>query len=101
MTDKIEELKEEADSKDAGANDTSPLIRIKAALQQIKTEIMNYDLRIGVVSNSLMTAKHTAIKSLRAQMVTNNKHKNKKNLNRRVRSTLNHEDSQNSLDYDE
>ena len=36
VTDRLEELKENFDSRDSGMHDTSPLVRIKAALQQLK-----------------------------------------------------------------
>lgn len=35
--------------------DTSPLVNIKAALQDIKVEINNFELRIGVVGQSLLS----------------------------------------------
>lgn len=56
-TEALEELKESFDSRDSGMHDTSPLVRIKAALQQIKSEIYAFDLRIGVVSHALLVAK--------------------------------------------
>ena len=55
ITEKLDELKDTVDSKDSGISDTSPLVRIKAALQQIKNEIHGFDLRTGVVSHSLLS----------------------------------------------
>ena len=78
ITDKIDEYKDMLESKDSGMNDTSPLVRIKAALQQIKAEIAGFDLRIGVVSHSLLTAKHAALKSTRQQQIRATRQKNKK-----------------------
>ena len=60
LTEKLDDMKESFESKDSGMNDTSPLVRIKAALQQIKSEISAFDLRIGVVSHSLLSARVTA-----------------------------------------
>ncbi len=57
LTDKLEEMKESFESKDSGLHDTSPLVRMKTALQQIKQESYAFDLRIGVVSHSLLAAR--------------------------------------------
>jgi estrogen-related receptor beta like 1 len=57
VTDRLEELKESFDSRDSGMHDTSPLVRIKAALQQIKAEAHEFDLRLGVVSHSVLAAR--------------------------------------------
>lgn len=51
---------ESFESKDSGIHDTSPLVRIKAALQQIKQESCAFDLRIGVVSHLLLAARVSA-----------------------------------------
>lgn len=59
INDKLEELKESFESKDSGINDTSPLVRVKAALQNIKSEINAFDLRLGVVSHSLLQVRVT------------------------------------------
>ncbi len=83
LCDKIEESKEHAEGREAGSSDTSPLVRVKAALQQLKTEMMNLDLRLGVVSNSLLTAKHQAAKSARTKELNKNRKKNNKKLVRR------------------
>ncbi len=60
LSEKLEETKENFESKDSGMNDTSPLVRIKASLQQIKAEIYSFDMRVGVVSHSLLTARVNA-----------------------------------------
>jgi estrogen-related receptor beta like 1 len=60
VTEKLDELKESFESKDSGINDTSPLVRMKAALQQIKSEIHAFDLRIGVVSHTLLSSRVSA-----------------------------------------
>lgn len=57
LTDKLDEIKESFESKDSGMHDQSPLVRMKAALQQIKNESYAFDLRIGVVSHSLLAAR--------------------------------------------
>ena len=60
LSDKLDEMKESFESKDSGINDTSPLVRIKSSLQQIKAELFSFDLRIGVVSHSLLAARVNA-----------------------------------------
>ncbi|RYH30093.1 hypothetical protein EON65_06235 [archaeon] len=80
ITEKLDDLKESFESKDSGMHDTSPLVKIKAALQQLKEEIHTYDMRIGVVSNSLLSARvgdHTRqrVKALHAAKRRQNKGK--------------------------
>lgn len=65
--DKLEELKEAIDAKDNGRSDTSPVLKVKEAVKQIKDEIRVFDLRIGVVSNSLLAAKVAAANRKRFQ----------------------------------
>lgn len=65
LSERLEDLKESFESKDSGMHDTSPLVKIKAALQQLKEEIHTYDMRIGVVSNTLLAARvgdHTRVR---------------------------------------
>ena len=57
LTERLDEIKESFDSKDSNMHDQSPLVRMKAALQQIKNEAYAFDLRIGVVSRSLLAAR--------------------------------------------
>lgn len=49
ISEKLDDLKESFDSKDTGMQDTSPLVKIKGGLQQIKSDIHFFDMRIGVV----------------------------------------------------
>lgn len=57
LSERLEDLKESFDSRDSNRQDTSPVVRIRSALQSIKEEIAAYDLRIGVVSHSLLAAR--------------------------------------------
>lgn len=57
LSEKLDDLKESFENKDSGIHDTSPLVRMKAALQQIKSESFAFDLRIGVISHSLLAAR--------------------------------------------
>jgi intraflagellar transport protein 57 len=60
ISEKLDDLKESFESKDSGMHDTSPLVRIKTALQHLKSEIASHDLRIGVVAHSLLAARVVA-----------------------------------------
>lgn len=80
ITEKLEDLKESFESKDSGIHDTSPLVKIKAGLQQIKADIHSFDMRIGVVSNSLLAARVNDNNRVRSKANTaarrrHNKHK--------------------------
>jgi intraflagellar transport protein 57 len=57
LGERADELKDMLESKDSGIHDTSPLVRIKAALQQLKNEVYSFDLRVGVISNTLLAHK--------------------------------------------
>jgi estrogen-related receptor beta like 1 len=46
------------DDKGASMTDTSPLVKIKQALTNLKNEVKELELRIGVVGHSLMQAKN-------------------------------------------
>lgn len=59
---RIAELRESVSAKDSSMSDASPLVQIKAALQDVKAEILSFDLRIGVVSKSLTQAKMNSVK---------------------------------------
>jgi estrogen-related receptor beta like 1 len=47
--------------------DTSPLIRIKQALADLRTEVKSMELRIGVVGHTLMQSK---LKCVSCRVVT-------------------------------
>ena len=55
FAEKLNDLKEN-NERDSGKHDT-PLLKLKSALQQIKTESFSFDIRIGVVNHSLYVAK--------------------------------------------
>jgi len=78
QTERLDELKESYDSKDSGIHDTSPLVRIKAALQQIKQETQAFDLRIGVVSHALLSVKVRAMDRRRSGVLKKAQKRNKK-----------------------
>lgn len=78
LTERLDELKESFDSKDSGLHDTSPLVKIKAALQQVKAEIHSFDMRIGVVSHSLLSARINDTNRLRTMAVSKSRQRHKK-----------------------
>lgn len=79
LSERLDDLKESLESKDSGINDTSPMVRIKAALQQIKSEIHGFDLRIGVVSHSLLAARVSSTSRRRDGAAQNARRRMKKN----------------------
>jgi intraflagellar transport protein 57 len=81
LTDKLEEMKENFESKDSGIHDTSPLVRMKTALQQIKQESYAFDLRIGVVSHSLLAARVSVSNRRRTAHHAKNKARHSKKRN--------------------
>lgn len=54
ISDELSEIKATMDSRGSSMTDTSPLVKIKAALQEIKSEIKDFELRIGVVGHTLL-----------------------------------------------
>ncbi len=58
ISDRVEEIKSQMDDRGASMTDTSPLVKIKQALQNLKAEVKELELRIGVVGHSLMQAKN-------------------------------------------
>lgn len=79
ITERLDELKETVDSKDSGISDTSPLVRIKSALQQLKAEIHAFDLRTGVVSHSLLAARVSTTDRRRIGAAQHARRRHKKN----------------------
>jgi estrogen-related receptor beta like 1 len=53
-TSDLKEVKSRVDEKGTSMTDTSPLVQIKTTLQQIKSEIREYDIKIGVLENTLL-----------------------------------------------
>lgn len=95
LSEKLEDLKDSFESKDSGLHDTSPLVKIKSALQQIKTEIHGFDMRIGVVSHSLLAARIQDTNRQRAANVSKAKQRHSKH---RTKAASNDGDSLHSDD---
>ncbi len=83
VSEKLEDLKESFESRDSGLHDTSPLVKIKGALQQLKEEIYAFDMRIGVVNQSLLAARVGDHNRLRAKAANKAKQRHNKNKNNR------------------
>lgn len=79
LSERLDELKESFESKDSGLHDTSPLVKLKAALQQVKAEIHAFDMRIGVVSHSLLSARTSDSNRLRSLSVSKSRQRHNKN----------------------
>jgi len=71
-TERLDEIKNTMDNRGNSMTDTSPLVQIKQALASLRTEIKTFELRIGVVSHSLMQAK-IRVKSVRDEASSRNK----------------------------
>jgi len=71
-TERLDEIKDTMDSRGNSMTDTSPLVQIKQALASLRGEIKTFELRIGVVSHSLMQAK-ISVKSARDEASSRNK----------------------------
>ena len=54
LSKKVTEIKAKVDEKGNMMTDTSPLIRIKTTLKEIKAEIRDYDLQIGILEHNLV-----------------------------------------------
>eukprot|EP00357_Protocruzia_adherens_P018265 CAMPEP_0114992064 /NCGR_PEP_ID=MMETSP0216-20121206/11731_1 /TAXON_ID=223996 /ORGANISM="Protocruzia adherens, Strain Boccale" /LENGTH=408 /DNA_ID=CAMNT_0002355483 /DNA_START=81 /DNA_END=1307 /DNA_ORIENTATION=+ len=57
INERLEKIQETMNEQGNTMTDTSPLIRIKKALQNVRTEIKQMDLRIGVLSQTLLQSK--------------------------------------------
>ena len=67
IQEQLDELKEDMEGRENSATDTSPLVNIKQALVSIRGDVQQFDLRIGVVSHTLMQAKLKVAKSRDSQ----------------------------------
>uniref|UniRef100_A0A7S2KSU8 Intraflagellar transport protein 57 homolog n=1 Tax=Leptocylindrus danicus TaxID=163516 RepID=A0A7S2KSU8_9STRA len=56
VTNKLKDLKGAVEMRGSSMTDTTPLMRIKEALQLIKADIKTFDLQIGIVENALIHA---------------------------------------------
>jgi len=54
VTEELEEVKRVLEERGSNISDTSPVVKIKEALQTLKTELTEMEVRIGVVEHSLL-----------------------------------------------
>ena len=54
ISEELDDIKSQMDSRGNSMTDTSPLILIKKALSRIKGEVKQMDLRIGAVEHTLL-----------------------------------------------
>ena len=54
ITSELKEVKSRVDDKGTSMTDTAPLVQIKTTLQQMKSEIREYDIKIGVLEHTLL-----------------------------------------------
>ena len=57
LGEQLDEVKSTMDERGNSMTDTTPLVKIKKALQRLKREIKEMELRMGVVSHTIMQAK--------------------------------------------
>lgn len=57
IEEKLADIKKKMDDNQSKISDTSPLLKIKKECQKLKNEIRSIDIRIGVISNTLLQLK--------------------------------------------
>lgn len=57
VTEELESVKQEMDERGSSMTDGTPLVNIKKAISQIKSEITGMDVRVGVLEHSLLQAR--------------------------------------------
>lgn len=57
IEEKLADIKKKMDANQDKISDTAPLIRIKKESQKLKNEIRSIDIRVGVISNTLLQLK--------------------------------------------
>ncbi|MFT7813774.1 intraflagellar transport protein 57 homolog [Arapaima gigas] len=57
ITEELEKVKQEMEEKGSSMSDGAPVVKIKQSLTKLKQEIIQMDIRIGVVEHTLLQAK--------------------------------------------
>lgn len=57
IEEKLADIKKKMDANQDKISDTAPLLRIKKESQKLKNEIRSIDIRVGVISNTLLQLK--------------------------------------------
>ena len=77
VSDELETVKARMDERGNSMTDTSPLIKIKSALTQLRGEAKQMEIRIGIVNHTLVAKKLKSDSATRAEAsVPKNKHIN-------------------------
>ena len=63
IQEQLDDMKQDMSTRESSATDTSPLVNIKHALTSIRSDVQQFDLRIGVVSHTLLQAKLRSVKA--------------------------------------
>ena len=75
VSDELETVKARMDERGNSMTDTSPLIKIKSALTQLRSEAKQMEIRIGIVNHTLVAKKLKSDSATRAEAsVPKNKH---------------------------
>jgi estrogen-related receptor beta like 1 len=75
VSDELENVKSRMDERGNSMTDTSPLIKIKSALTQLRSEAKTMEIRIGVVNHTLVAKKLKSDSATKAEAsVPKNKH---------------------------
>ncbi|XP_067010185.2 intraflagellar transport protein 57 homolog isoform X2 [Anabrus simplex] len=57
ITEELEAVKQEMEERGSSMTDGTPLVNVKKAITKLKNEVINMDIRIGVLEHSLMQAR--------------------------------------------
>ncbi|XP_065056792.1 intraflagellar transport protein 57 homolog [Rhopilema esculentum] len=73
VTDELEQVKQQMDERGTNMTDSAPLMRIKQALSKLRQEIVEMELRIGVVEHTLQQARLQEKRNLESQNMKSTK----------------------------
>ena len=75
MSDELGAIKSKMDERGTSMTDTTPLIKIKSALTQLRSEAKQMEIRIGIVNHTLVAKKLKSDSATRAEAsIPKNKH---------------------------
>ncbi|KAG7246073.1 hypothetical protein CRUP_005146, partial [Coryphaenoides rupestris] len=57
VSEELEEVKQEMEEKGSSMSDGAPVVKIKQSLTKLRQEVVQMDIRIGVVEHTLLQAK--------------------------------------------
>jgi len=68
ISEELDEIKNQMDDRGNSMTDTSPVVKMKKALSQVKADTKHMDLRIGVVHHVLSHARMARVANNEAQL---------------------------------